>query len=442
MSESPADRERQLSMDRDTIETWADDHDAVPVRDPEADHLRLVPESDVTSAHERLDWDAFFDEFEEDDYVAIYHEEGAMEPLEVVKRSEAVTRSSIGADEFEERLVAGETVTTEIRETTVVESVIVEELTVESELIDTETVDERVIDAELVGRECTNCAFVDDREVDHRELFDEDGYFGTLGTTMAGSEQPMAESETTRDDPETMGERSTGEFESGEFPYHAELDVAGTWTVTRELLERFTVESRITGTEVTEADTIEDHDVDVEGLHQSIVESGVIDVEESPDEVLTHYDIESELAEEDRIHSYFDRERLVEDEVLDRKRLRADVTGSEPVEMELLTSRDLAMEEPAEQPAEPVAEEVTLTSDEVGKDVVDATGQNVGRITAVEEDRNVMRIDPHHSITERVMAALGWGEEDDDYPLRAEHVDRVTDDRVVLKDRDELTRRE
>lgn len=434
MSEKPADEERQLSIDRETIQMWSDDHDVVPVRDTAegTDRIRLVSEADVESTHERLEWDAFFEAFEEGDYVVIYHEAEATDPLEVAKRNDAVTRSTMAADEFEQRLIEGETVTTEITETTVVESVIVEELTVESELVDTDVLEERVVDAELVGRECTNCTFVDDREVDHLELFDADRYVGTFGATMAGP--GTGEAETT--DERRTGETGTIDVE-GEFPYHAELDVDETWTVTRELLEQFTVESHISGTEVTEADTIEDHEIDVEGLHQSIVESGVIDVKGSPDEVLTHYDVESELAEDDRIQSYFNRERLVEDEVVDRKRLRADVTGGELLEMERLETRDVMAE------AEPAAtEEITLTGKEVGKTVVDAGGDEIGTVTDVEQDRNVMLVDPHHSITERVMAALGWGDEEDEYPLRAEHVQRVDDDRVELKGREELTRTE
>ncbi len=441
------------------------------------DHLRLAPEEDVTGDYERADWDEFFDELEARDRVVILHEDAAADPLEVTGREDLIGRSGMDEAEFEERLMEGEVVTTEITETTVVESVVVEETTVESELVDSEIVDKRVVDVDLVGRECTNCEFVEDEGVDHRSAFDDDRYFSSLGdpTTdrISEADSPINQSTETKstgtadtadttstDETVDAGTRDTDTTRSGfadvgdDFPYHAELDVDETWSVTAEIRERFTVESHIEGTEVTESDSIEDHDIDVEGLHRSIVEGGIVDFDHSPDHVMTEYDIESTFDDEDRILTHFDRERLVEDEVVDRKRLRADVTASEVSEMETISTRDVPADEregvigetgtttaeadtTAAGEAEAGSMHTTLTDDDVGKKVVDDRGDNVGKVTAVEEGGELIYVDPHQSITERIQSALGWDDEDE-YPLRADHIDRVTDDEVVLKGHDQL----
>ena len=506
MSETPTDDERQISTDRETIRTWADRYDAVPTRvtGGAGDHLRLVPEADATGDYEQTSWDEFFDELESRDRVVILHEDAAADPLEVTGREDLIGRSGMDEAEFEDRLMEGEVVTTEITETTVVESVVVEETTVESELIDSEIVDQRVVDADLVGRECTNCEFVEDEGVDRRSMFDDDRYFSSLGDPtsdrISEADSPINQSTETKstetatdatgtdtgteetgmsdtgrtgtgtagtadttgtDETVDPGTRDTGTTGAGfvdagdDFPYHAELDVDETWAVTAELRERFTVESRIEGTEVTESDSIEDHDIDVEGLHRSIVEGGIVDFDHSPDHVMTEYDIESTFDDEDRILTHFDRERLVEDEVVDRKRLRADVTGTEFYEMETISTRDVPVDEregvigegagtttttaettaTGETGASPV--NVTLTQDDVGKTVVDDRGDEVGKVTDVEQGGEMIYVDPHQSITERIQSALGWDDEDE-YPLRAEHIDRVTDDRVELKGHDQL----
>jgi len=513
MSEEPTpNQDRQMSTDPDTIRRWAGDHDVVPVRDTESGEprYRMVPADTVRTDQERLEWDAFFEEFREGDQVVVYHGGSAEEPFEVTDRETAVAHSGMDEAEFEERLIEGETVVSEVRETTVVESVVVEETTVESELVDRDVLDRRIIDAELIDRGCTECRLVSDTAADDRELFDADRYLGsvaamvgsgrtdrtgtgepttgadtgetTTGTDAEGS-HPDAAAEGRRGDadaeapgtgtgeaeaeraavedtvggistePDTAGE---GAIEVGDgFPYYAELDVEETWTVVHETVERFTIESTVSDTEVTEADTIEDHDIDTEGLHRSIVESGVVDVEESPDEVLATYDIETEYDADDRILTHFDREYLTEAEVVDRKRLRANVTGGEYLNMETVSTRELAsrdqatggshIEEPAE--GEPTTEasgdvrtgQVAIDDDDVGKTVVDATGKEVGTVSGVDQGHTTIYVDPHQSITDRIKAALGWEHvEDEEYPLRTDHVQRITDDTVELKGEEEF----
>lgn len=434
MSSNPDEpRERQISRDEETIRRWADEHDAVPVREGETgatDQYRIVPEEHVQDTDERVEWDTFFEALESDDRVVLYHEGEPRRPFEVSRHEEVVTD-----DEIEERLLEGETVTTQVMETRVVESVITEEVTVDSELVDSEIVDYDVVDVELLGREVTNVDVVEEEGADPRDWFDAERYTATLRDRMAGRERTeMATATLDRD-----------------VPYHVEFDVDERWAVTMDLVERFDVESHISDTDVTEADTLEDHDIDVGGLHRSIVESGVIDVHHSPEEVVTRYDIESELAETDRITTSFTRERTVEDEVRDRKHLEAEVTRGELVEMETVSTReieaatadetaadetaaDVETETEAETAAAGTAGAMTLDDDALGKTVVDAHGDEIGMVTDVRDDGRTISVNTHPGLTDRIRTTLGWGEtDDDDYPLSTDAIAEVTEDEIHLK---------
>ncbi|MFC7213697.1 hypothetical protein ACFQO4_06320 [Saliphagus sp. GCM10025334] len=459
--DEPTDQpqESRLSADRETIRRWADEHAATPARhEDEPDRYRILPESETMGSHESVEWDEFFGRLEEGDQVVIYHGAEASEPFEVIRRDEALTRSSIDREDLKERLLEGETVTTEITETTVVESVVVEETSIESELVDTEVVDESVVDVELLQRECTGCTLVEEGagEHDHADWFDEDRYYDAVG---------RMESESAPADTEVGSIESTTDV-----PYSVELDVEEMWSVTREFTERFTVESHVAGTDVVETDTVEDRDIDIEGLQRTIAESNLLDVDVSTDNVLTEYEIESEVSEDDRIHTYFTREHVVEDEVVDRKRLYADVTGGELLAMETVHTEDIVTEESGTMPTgttedgvvegaegesmgategEPMgasegeftegAERVTLSDDEIGKAVVDTAGEELGMVTDVEDGGETMYVDAHPGITEKIKAALDWGNvNDDDFPVEANEIERVTDDQVVLKGAEEL----
>jgi len=475
--------ERHVSSDRDTIRSWADEHGAVPVREGATgggDRVRIVPEANVAEDHERVEWEAFFTELESGEQVVVYHAETTDEPLQVTGRDEVI--AEVDEEDAEERLLQGETVTSEITETSVVESVVVEEYTVESELVDSDVLDQRSVDVEFLGREATVCDLVETEGVDVREQFDAEGYLaqldaaGTAGDVTAGgrtaddrnADDSTAAGRTADDrtmddrtmddrtmDDRTMDDRAeTTRFEADEsFPYHVEADVEETWSVVRELVEEFTIESRIRDAEVTEADSLEDHDVDVDGLHRSIVEEELVQTESTPEEALTQYDMESELAESDRVRTTLTRERTVEDEVLDRKRVEATVTGGEIQEVRRLDTTPLAggfEEETATTPAaeateggattDAAAAGVDLTDDVQGKTVVNAAGEEIGLVSDVEPDRGRLYVDVEPGITERIMSALGWGDADeDDSPLPASAIDRVADDEVVLKRSEHLS---
>ena len=183
-------RERQISGDTETVRQWADEHDAVPVRGPRSgpgrERYRLVPEDRVRDDQERVDWDTFFDHVDEEDHVVAYHDDRTSEPFEVTKRNDVVSQTD---EDIEERLLDGETVTTEITETRVIESVVTEETTIESELVGSEVLDYEVVDIELVDREISNVDVVEEEGADARDWFDADRYLDSLVDRRMGRER-------------------------------------------------------------------------------------------------------------------------------------------------------------------------------------------------------------------------------------------------------------
>lgn len=536
-------RERQISSDRNAIQTWAEDHDAVPVRDTAASDapLRIVPEHQADT-YDPIEWDAFFDELDHGDHVVVYHGEAADDPLEVTGRDDLVGRVE-DDEEFEERLMEGETVTSAITETRVVESVVVEELTIESELVDAEVVESDVVDAELVDLTCTDCRLDTMAEFDAMDWFDTDRYLegirtaGPLGairgrdtgttdtpptgaettatatdapteappdtteaSTATGTPPETAETSTERTEtspetpesstatdtpsettdtrrettptgttaestPLTTGgtrhalEGTTGTIEDAdELPYQADLEVEETWSILRDVTERYVVQSQVTDKAVTEADTIEDYDLEATDLHRSIVEQELFETERPSDEVLAHYDVESELSDTDVIETTFTRQREVEDRVLDRKRLDASFAGGEFLGMEILGTRASGTEPTAESTTGAGATDATtsgapdadtaavstddehmIDEDAIGKTVLNAQGDEIGMVSDVDESTSELYVDVEPGMAERIMATLGWSDADEgDYPLGADAVKRITDDEVMLKGHEEI----
>ncbi|WP_225335229.1 hypothetical protein [Halomicrobium urmianum] len=527
MADDDYAEERRISRDRNTIRDWSDQHGYVPVRHRDRDDVTLVSEDRMEEDHERLDWDDFHSHLDEEERV-VTHDEAADEPLEVTDHTTAADQVGIEREELQNRLLEGEVVTTQIEETTVVETVVVEEASLESELIDTEIVDDQIADVELLERTCTGCDVVESGRMENEDWFDRDRFLtslrdsrdyesrtlvdddtmrtsgttddeamGTSGTmdddTMRTSDtmddEAMATDETTDDDvvetdeTTTTGTTATDLEESRverEFPYDVELDVQESWAVQREITERYTVESRIADTHVSEADTIEDHDIDIEGLQRSIVEQGLIGQaeERDPDEILSQCQIRSEYREGDTVHTQFERTRLVEDEVADEMRVYADATaadlqamdvafeeervtdttedtamttetetetesvdevGSDPDDVEMDDTADSDVESMGTESTGRTAGAMTLSEGDVGKEVVDATGATVGEVTRVTADGNEMFVDAHHGIGDRIKSALNWGSQDDeDYAIYASQVEDVDDDRIRLKGHEEL----
>ena len=528
--ETPSDetpQKGQITTDLDTIREWADDRNLVPVRtgeiDPEMEDSGIGSEAPVglvpsreTDDHEEIGWETFHDELRDSDAAVVERGTGDRDRLAVVDYDDAIARMDLDREDFEERLMEGEVVRGEITETTVVETRVVEEAEIESELVDTDLVSERVLDAELIGRTCTNCEIVADDTADPMGMFDEARYLesrsraGGLGDTRtseremepgagtermepgAGTERmepgagtpegdetidELAGTELEGDQPHDTEHGTTPETEHGTTPetepYHAELSIDEEWQVTRELIERLTIETRIVDTDVTEFDSIEHAGFDVEGLQRTILESGIFEFETDPEKVLTEHEVRTELGEGDAVHTYLNRRQTVEDEVHDHRTARVPVADFEHTEMEVVDSMEIESGLVSEEPAadatasatggpgagesgmdEPSMDESgardvdttdeieagemeearsTLIDSDQGKAVVDATGSEVGMIVEVDESAGTAYVDPNPGIAERIMSKMGWGDADaEDYPLTEEQIQHITDDEVRL----------
>ena len=74
---------------------------------------------------------------------------------------------------------------------------------------------------------------------------------------------------------------------------------------------------------------------------------------------------------------------------------------------------------------------VTLTADDEGKNVMNANGDAVGRVTSVEH--GTAHVDPDPGLTDTIRSKLGWGDADEDsYQLDAESIETVSDDEIHL----------
>lgn len=75
---------------------------------------------------------------------------------------------------------------------------------------------------------------------------------------------------------------------------------------------------------------------------------------------------------------------------------------------------------------------VELTKDDDGKNVVNADGEVVGLVTVVRN--GTAYVDPEPTITDRLIARLGWDDVDEeDYRLEQSEIESVTDDEIRLK---------
>ena len=74
----------------------------------------------------------------------------------------------------------------------------------------------------------------------------------------------------------------------------------------------------------------------------------------------------------------------------------------------------------------------TVTDDAVGKDVVDAAGDKIGIVTAVEHGTARVESDP--GLTDKLKTMLGWEDTDEDaFPLQEVAIATVTDDAIRLR---------
>lgn len=406
--------ERKLTMDRETIREWAEMYDATPVRTTETEdgdevtnpyHLR--PEAEQTEMMESLRWDEFFQDIEEFGLVVVFHDESADRLFEVVDRDQALAHVPVETTEIDERLLAGETITSEFTETTVIDRTIVERATIQSEIVDTEVLDSRVVDVKLLSREIVGSPVLD------RDLLDE-------------VDQSRFED---------VSQLEGGFWEELPRPIAVEVEVEEDWSVTREVLERVTIESRIVDTDVTETDEVEsetlESSVEIDGLQRSLLESGLIETEADAEEVIQSESIESEFHRDDVVRTQLIQRRTVEDDITERKVIwgeldesevvQIEINASNPTETAFVDSEDLDTEvapvgvteyeiEAAEVDR---GEDVRtgLTEDDEGKPVVDAGGEAVGMVEEV--NGNTAYIDPEPGLVDRIKTTLGWGDSDE-----------------------------
>lgn len=434
-----ADRsgEGRLTTDRETIRQWAEEHDVVPVvpvRTTETETTvddsnpyQLRTEAKRTETMETISWDEFFQQVEDNDLVVVFHGEGADRPMEVIDRDQAVSRAPLEASELEERLLAGETVTSELTETTVIERTIVEHATIESEIVDAEVLDSRVVDVELRSREIGGCDVID------RDVFDEVDHsrFEDVDQLTVGLQEELPRS------------------------VAVEVDVDEEWAVTRELLERATIESRIVDVDVTETDEVEsetrESSVEIEGVQQALLESGIIETEADAEEVIQSGTIQSEFHSDDVVRTQLNQRRIVEDEITEQKLVRGELTESEVRQTETTESTSIETaffdSDTLDAEVSPVgvteydtaeagterSEDVRtrLTEDDEGKPVVASDGATVGVIQEVSGGEAY--VDPDPGLVDRIKSKLGWGNADEgDFRLDEERIERVTDDEVEL----------
>lgn len=76
--------------------------------------------------------------------------------------------------------------------------------------------------------------------------------------------------------------------------------------------------------------------------------------------------------------------------------------------------------------------EMSYTDEDVGKQVVNASGEEIGRVTEVRN--GVAYVDPDPSMFDTIKTKLGWEDIDEDaYPLEDDQVGEVTDDEIRLR---------
>ncbi len=390
--------------------------------------MAFVRESDVETHHDRLDWTEFETGMDEHDMVAVRHDD--TDEMEIVDRNEVVGHAAITDEDVEERLLEGETVRSEFTERSVVERTIVEEVTVESEVTDREMIESDTVDAELISREVEDC------EVTNVDMTDTG--IEALNTFGTGTRSEVA--------------------------CDVEVTVDEAWTVTKENVERVTIDSRIVETDVEETDTLESdtirETVDLEGVERTVLQGELVDSKHAADRAIEHGHVESRFRDDDTIETHLIRSQVIEEDVSIRRMVSGEVRDAETLSSETIShmavesdivepaeyDRDLAIEREAAgmderaTTAETVEADETMTAgeasipseDDEGKTVVNASGDEIGMVAAVDDGR--MYVDPHPSITDRIRTALGWTDHDDEdtYPVENDHIARIEEDEVVL----------
>ena len=80
-----------------------------------------------------------------------------------------------------------------------------------------------------------------------------------------------------------------------------------------------------------------------------------------------------------------------------------------------------------------------VTKGDIGKDVVDPTGETLGMVRVVDEAEQTVYVASNPSITDRIKAALEVGGADaEDVPIGRDRIDSIGRDSITLNDADDL----
>jgi len=83
-------------------------------------------------------------------------------------------------------------------------------------------------------------------------------------------------------------------------------------------------------------------------------------------------------------------------------------------------------------PSSRMVDGTTISESDEGKRVVNANGNEIGRV--IEVRGNTAHVDPDPGLTDTIKSKLGWGESDEDtYPLETSNVETITDDEIRLE---------
>ncbi len=419
--------QRQMTTDRNQIKAWADQRDAVPVavEDPDEPY-RFYRREELTDEHSPLEWEAFFEAFEDGEMVFVYHEDtppaGELGFYQLSEREQILEQANLERGELEQSLREGETVTTELVETRVVEAEIIETDTIESTITDATVIERDIVDSELLEREVVDTEFIDDNriavDIDEMRL-----------DTIEEIERLTVESEIVDVDVEERGEIELEEIRSS----------VNDETIQRAILNSDVVRTSGPADEILDRGRIHTQREEGEGIISHVVERRMLEEDVRARNRLVYTVEESELLETEVLGSELLEAEIVDvEEYADREETMAATEQAGAPEAGVNTGETMAAgTDPG--PADQEAAEAgghTLTEDDQGKEVIDEAGEQVGIVATVESE--TFYIDPEPGFTDRLKARFNWGDPDQDaYPVNTSQIATITDDEVVLSSHEE-----
>jgi len=420
------------------------------------------------------------------------------EQFELVDRTEAIERATLDDEEVEQALLEGDTVQTQITETRVVEKTVQETETFESEVIDSEIVSDDIVDTELVRREITGVHFgeaetdervaiVEDSETtgwdedveeidvteheyitvdvdETREVTRELVERRTVETRVVDrdvEETETVESETLESRVDVEGVQRTileSDILGGQIPTeevieggHVESEFSDDDTILTELYERRIVRDEVVDRKRLTFELVDEETVSNETVESVLVESMLVGSDAmGEDTEIEGIAIErSDTATTDAgmatgHDTTTDDGMTASDDSMTDETATASATAGTSSEATMgdVESTDDSMADDtmtdegmtASDETIVEGEEIQLDDHDVGKDVIDANDEQVGVVTEVDEDENLLYVDPHPGLAQRVKTRLGWeGHSEDAYSVTPDRIEMVGDDEIRLR---------